>query len=76
MVTKRRNADSVLINEDHSLFFIRPFERNEIFSDFIAYIQEQEKSGQEGPVKYGQTRKSKCKLRLSRQRLEMYQSLF
>lgn len=54
---KRRDADSVFQNEDGSLFFIKPYERDETFRDLITYIQDQEKSSsKQRPVKYGQTR--------------------
>lgn len=59
-ITKRRNADSVLTNEDGSLSFVKPYERNETFRDLITYIQDQEKASSStslGPTKYGQTRK-------------------
>jgi len=55
-ITKRRNADSVLRDGDGSLYFVKPLEREESFGDLIKYIQEQEHSTIQSPVKYGQTR--------------------
>ncbi|KAF1345806.1 phospholipase A2 [Delphinella strobiligena] len=55
-ITPHGDADSVFQNEDGSLFFIKPYERDETFRDLITYIQDQEKSSsKQRPVKYGQT---------------------
>jgi len=56
-VTPKGNADSPTRNKDGDLLFVKPWEEQQLFADFIDFISAQEKSGQEevAQVRYAQT---------------------
>lgn len=53
-----RNADSPTRNKDGDLVFVKPWEEQQSFTDFVDFISEQEKSAKEevDEVRYAQTR--------------------
>ncbi len=58
-LTLIRNADAVVTNPDDGLsYFVKPLELDELFSDFIHYIRDQELLNRSpaGNVKYSQGR--------------------
>jgi hypothetical protein len=51
------NADSPTRNKDGKLVFVKPWEEQQPFTEFIDFVSEQEKSGEEvAEVRYAQTR--------------------
>ncbi|KAI7632484.1 hypothetical protein KC322_g22601, partial [Hortaea werneckii] len=56
-ITPFGNADAVVSLEDGRLVFVEPYERNEEFPDFLAYVQKSSSKGKEDTanVKYAQT---------------------
>lgn len=54
------NADSPLNRADGSLVFIKPWEEEQAFGDFIHYLTQQEVNGgaQDEEVRYAQTREN------------------
>lgn len=54
-INRESNADAVLEQEDGSTIFVKPLEETETFSDFLLYVQNQERSGTNGHIKYAQT---------------------
>lgn len=58
-LTVSRNADSIVLNpNDEISYFVKPLEVDELFSDFIHYIRDQELLNPKpaGNVKYSQAR--------------------
>jgi jumonji domain-containing protein 7 len=55
-----RNADSPTRNKEGELVFVKPWEEQQLFSEFIAFISSQEKSYKDevSEVRYAQTRES------------------
>ena len=60
LLRENRNADSPTKNKDGELLFVKPWEEQQSFSDFLDFISGQEKSGQVEfeEVRYAQTRES------------------
>jgi hypothetical protein len=54
-----RNADSPTKNEDGELLFVKPWEEQQDFAEFVDFVIKQEKEGrrQGEEVRYAQTRK-------------------
>ncbi|KAB8596081.1 hypothetical protein FH972_025790 [Carpinus fangiana] len=70
-ITPHGNADAILEKEDGSLSFVKPYEREEAFEDFVRYVIQQEQSVESSPtepVKYGQTQNDNLR--------DEYQELF
>lgn len=60
----RRNADAIVLNpNDEISYFVKPLELDELFSDFIHYIRDQELLSPKptGNVKYSQARELEIK---------------
>jgi jumonji domain-containing protein 7 len=54
-----RNADSPTRNKDEELVFVKPWEEQQIFSEFVDFVSEQEKTGSPmAEIRYAQTRDS------------------
>jgi jumonji domain-containing protein 7 len=54
-----RNADSPTRNKDGELVFVKPWEEQQIFSEFVDFVSEQEKTGSPmAEIRYAQTRDS------------------
>lgn len=52
-----RNADSPTRNEDGELLFVKPWEEQQPFDDFVDFVAKQEKEGRDHlEVRYAQTR--------------------
>ena len=52
-----RNADSPTRNKDGELVFVKPWEKQQIFSEFVDFVSEQEKTGSPmAEIRYAQTR--------------------
>jgi jumonji domain-containing protein 7 len=52
-----RNADSPTRNEDGELLFVKPWEEQQPFNDFVEFVAKQEKEGRDDlEVRYAQTR--------------------
>lgn len=59
-LTGSRNADAMVLNpNDKKRYFVKPLEVDELFSNFIRYIRDQELLSPKpvGNVKYSQARK-------------------
>ncbi|MCJ1393179.1 hypothetical protein MMC18_006051 [Xylographa bjoerkii] len=55
-ITPHGNADAVVTNADGMSYFVKPYEVEELFADFLAYVQRQERDGDVvSNVKYAQT---------------------
>ena len=58
-LTVSRNADAIVLNpNDEASYFVKPLQVNELFSDFIRYVRDQELLSPKptGNVKYSQAR--------------------
>lgn len=59
-MNEHRNADAIVLNpNDEISYFVKPLEVDELFSDFIHYIRDQEmllSPKPAGNVKYSQAR--------------------
>lgn len=58
-LTVGRNADAIVLNpNDETSYFVKPLEMDELFSDFIRYIRDQELLSPKpaANVKYSQAR--------------------
>jgi jumonji domain-containing protein 7 len=54
-----RNADSPTRNKDGELVFVKPGEEQQVFSEFVDFVSEQEKTGfPMAEIRYAQTRDS------------------
>jgi hypothetical protein len=54
-----RNADSPTRNKDGELVFVKPGEEQQVFSEFVDFVSEQEKTGSPmAEIRYAQTRDS------------------
>jgi jumonji domain-containing protein 7 len=54
-----RNADSPTHNKDGELVFVKPWEEQQVFSEFADFLSEQEKTGSSmAEIRYAQTRDS------------------
>jgi peptidyl-lysine (3S)-dioxygenase / protease len=58
VLKRSRNADSPTRNKKGELVFVKPWEEQQPFSEFVDFISEQEKSGKQeaSEVRYAQTR--------------------
>ncbi|MCJ1376950.1 hypothetical protein MMC17_000040 [Xylographa soralifera] len=55
-ITPHGNADAVLTAADGTRYFVKPYEVDEPFADFLSYVQRQERAGDViSNVKYAQT---------------------